>query len=117
MSIRFRLTLLYSALLAIVLTFFSVVLFAAVAFRLNNDLDRELDTRREQVESAIQDAVRREPLLFLRTILGLEPRGDELTVAPWLPTGIEQVGLRGVPGRWGRADAVAAPQVASVASR
>ncbi|TMC59338.1 MAG: HAMP domain-containing histidine kinase [Chloroflexi bacterium] len=67
MSIRFRLTLLYSALLAIVLTFFSVVLFAAVAFRLNNDLDRELDTRREQVESAIQDAVRREPLLFLRT--------------------------------------------------
>ena len=76
MSIRFRLTLLYSALLAIVLTFFSVVLFAAVAFRLNNDLDRELDTRREQVESAIQDAVRREPLLFLRTILGLLPASE-----------------------------------------
>ncbi len=67
MSIRFRLTLLYSALLAMVLAFFSLVLYGGVAFRLNNDLDRELDTRRDQVESAIQDAVRREPLLFLRT--------------------------------------------------
>jgi glycogen debranching enzyme len=56
------------------------------------------------------------PLLFLRTILGLEPRGDELAVDPWLPAGIERVELRGVPGRWGRADAMARP-VASVTSR
>jgi glycogen debranching enzyme len=56
------------------------------------------------------------PLLFLRTILGLEPRGDELAIDPWLPGGIERVELRGVPGRWGRADAVARP-VASVAGR
>ena len=53
---------------------------------------------------------------FLRTILGLEPRGDDLSIDPWLPTGIERVELHGVPGRWGRADAVARP-VASMAGR
>jgi glycogen debranching enzyme len=57
------------------------------------------------------------PLLFLRTILGLEPSGDELVVDPWLPAGIERVELRGVPGRWGRADAMGARPVASVTSR
>jgi glycogen debranching enzyme len=56
------------------------------------------------------------PLLFLRTILGLEPLGEKLVVDPRLPEGIEHVELRGIPGRWGRADAVARP-VASAASR
>jgi glycogen debranching enzyme len=51
------------------------------------------------------------PLLLLRTILGLDPRGDELLVDPWLPEGIDRVELRGISGRWGRADAVARPVV------
>ena len=45
------------------------------------------------------------PLLFLRVLLGLEPRGGELAVDPRLPQGIERIELRGIPGRWGRADA------------
>jgi glycogen debranching enzyme len=56
------------------------------------------------------------PLLFLRTLLGLEPRGNELAVDPWLPRGIERIELRGIPGRWGRTDAVARPVVRPVAS-
>jgi glycogen debranching enzyme len=43
------------------------------------------------------------PLLFIRTILGLEPRGDELQVDPFLPRGVGRLELHGVPGRWGRA--------------
>jgi glycogen debranching enzyme len=45
------------------------------------------------------------PLLFLRTLLGLEPAGDRLVVDPVLPEGIQLVELRGIPGRWGRTDA------------
>ncbi len=45
------------------------------------------------------------PLLFLRTMLGLEPTGDELGVDPGLPTSIGHLELLGVPGRWGRRDA------------
>jgi hypothetical protein len=67
MSIRVRLTLWYSILLAVVLSIFSIVLYSAISFRLNSDLDSELDTRRDQVEAVVQEAVRREPLLFLRT--------------------------------------------------
>src|SRR6266849_9824807 len=66
MSIRLRLTLWYSALLAAMLVIFSVLLYSIVTFRLNSDLDRELDTRREQLDTAIKDELAREPLLLQR---------------------------------------------------
>ncbi|HYU83796.1 MAG TPA: hypothetical protein VEK80_03235, partial [Kribbellaceae bacterium] len=48
------------------------------------------------------------PLLLLRTVLGLEPGPDKLElVNPLLPQRIGFVALRGIPGRWGRADAYA----------
>src|SRR5262249_23941375 len=48
------------------------------------------------------------PLLAFRVLLGLEPRGDELTSAPALPEWVGALELRGIPGRWGRADVAAA---------
>ena len=45
------------------------------------------------------------PLLLLRTMLGLEPVGDNLVVDPVLPLGIGRVELLNIPGRWGRIDA------------
>jgi len=45
------------------------------------------------------------PLLFLRTMLGLEPIGDHLIVDPALPAGIGRIELLDIPGRWGRIDA------------
>ncbi len=45
------------------------------------------------------------PLLFLRTMLGLEPIGDHLVVDPALPVGIGHLELLDIPGRWGRVDA------------
>jgi hypothetical protein len=42
------------------------------------------------------------PLLFLRTMLGLEPVGEHLAVDPALPVGIGRIELLGIPGRWGR---------------
>jgi glycogen debranching enzyme len=45
------------------------------------------------------------PLLFLRTMLGLEPLGDHLVVDPALPAGIGHIALLDIPGRWGRIDA------------
>ena len=45
------------------------------------------------------------PLLFLRTMLGLEPVGDHLVVDPVLPSGIGRIELLDIPGRWGRIDA------------
>jgi glycogen debranching enzyme len=45
------------------------------------------------------------PLLFLRTMLGLEPAGDLLVVDPALPVGIGNIALLDIPGRWGRVDA------------
>jgi glycogen debranching enzyme len=47
------------------------------------------------------------PLLMLRTLLGLDPVGDHLLVAPSVPAQMKRLGLMGVPGRWGRADAFA----------
>ncbi|HEY3358116.1 MAG TPA: glycogen debranching N-terminal domain-containing protein [Polyangia bacterium] len=47
------------------------------------------------------------PLLMLRTLLGLEPIGDHLLVAPAVPRQVEHLGLLGIPGPWGRADAFA----------
>jgi glycogen debranching enzyme len=45
------------------------------------------------------------PLLFLRTMLGLEPMGEHLVVDPALPAGIGHLALLDVPGRWGQIDA------------
>jgi glycogen debranching enzyme len=45
------------------------------------------------------------PFLLLRILLGLRPIGDNLLVAPSIPTSIERIELLGIPGRWGRADA------------
>jgi glycogen debranching enzyme len=47
------------------------------------------------------------PLLLLRTMLGLEPVGDRLTVDPALPQSIGLLALLDIPGRWGRMDAFA----------
>ena len=45
------------------------------------------------------------PLLFLRTMLGLEPLGEHLVVDPALPSGVGHIELLDIPGRWGRIDA------------
>jgi len=45
------------------------------------------------------------PLLFLRTMLGLEPIGDHLIVDPALPLDVGRIELLDIPGRWGRIDA------------
>jgi glycogen debranching enzyme len=45
------------------------------------------------------------PLLLLRTMLGLEPLGENLVVDPALPQAIGRVELLDIPGRWGRMDA------------
>jgi glycogen debranching enzyme len=45
------------------------------------------------------------PLLLLRTMLGLEPYGDNLVVDPALPSSIGHLELLDIPGRWGRIDA------------
>jgi glycogen debranching enzyme len=45
------------------------------------------------------------PLLLLRTMLGLEPVGDQLVVDPALPAKIGRLELLDIPGRWGRVDA------------
>ncbi len=54
------------------------------------------------------------PLLLLRTMLGLEPLGDHLTVDPALPANVGWVGLLDIPGRWGRFDAFARGRGASL---
>jgi glycogen debranching enzyme len=41
------------------------------------------------------------PLLFLRTMLGLEPTGNDLVANPALPKGITHIELLNIPGRWG----------------
>jgi glycogen debranching enzyme len=45
------------------------------------------------------------PLLLLRTMLGLDPIDDHLTVDPALPMGIGGIALLEIPGRWGKVDA------------
>jgi glycogen debranching enzyme len=45
------------------------------------------------------------PLLLLRTMLGLEPVGDNLVVDAALPMSIGRLELLDIPGRWGRVDA------------
>jgi glycogen debranching enzyme len=51
------------------------------------------------------------PLLLLRTMLGLEPSGNDLVVSPALPKGINHIELLDIPGRWGLADAFARERV------
>jgi len=45
------------------------------------------------------------PLLLLRTMLGLEPHGENLVVDAALPRTIGHLELLDIPGRWGRIDA------------
>ncbi len=45
------------------------------------------------------------PLLLLRTMLGLNPIGEQLVVDPLLPAGRGRIELLDIPGRWGRIDA------------
>ena len=47
------------------------------------------------------------PLLFIRIMLGLEPAAGGLNVRPYLPAEVDRLVVRGLPGRWGSADAVA----------
>jgi glycogen debranching enzyme len=46
------------------------------------------------------------PLLLLRCLLGLSPSDGGLVVDPHVPSRFGGLALRGIPGRWGRADAV-----------
>jgi glycogen debranching enzyme len=45
------------------------------------------------------------PLLLLRTMLGIEPSGENMVVNPALPEHISRLELLDIPGRWGRIDA------------
>jgi glycogen debranching enzyme len=45
-------------------------------------------------------------LLLLRTMLGMEPRGDYLVTRPAVPLSAGRIELLNIPGRWGRADAL-----------
>ena len=49
------------------------------------------------------------PMLGIRTLLGLEPKGEVLTSAsdPVLPSWFGTLSVEGIPGRWGRANVVA----------
>jgi len=47
------------------------------------------------------------PLLLLSVMLGLTPTPSGLTVRPHLPAEVDRLVVRGLPGRWGLADAVA----------
>jgi glycogen debranching enzyme len=46
------------------------------------------------------------PLLLIRTLLGLEPVGNQLMVDPAVPKSIERLELLNIPGRWARTDAM-----------
>ena len=45
------------------------------------------------------------PMLLLRTMLGLEPIGDNLMIDAAIPSTIGRLELLDIPGRWGRVDA------------
>lgn len=52
------------------------------------------------------------PLLFLRTMLGLDPVGEHLLVDPMLPQNLGHLELLDIPGRWGLMDAFGRGRVA-----
>jgi hypothetical protein len=43
--------------------------------------------------------------MLIRTMLGLEPDGDQLIYDPVLPEKLNRIELLNIPGRWGRFDA------------
>nr|QLK01707.1 amylo-alpha-1 [Micromonospora carbonacea] len=45
------------------------------------------------------------PLLFLRTMLGLEPHESHLATDPVLPPSVNRIELLDIPGRWGHTNA------------
>ena len=45
------------------------------------------------------------PLLFVRTLLGLDSDGQHLIVDPALPEPLSRLELLDIPGRWDRMDA------------
>jgi len=47
------------------------------------------------------------PLLGIRVLLGMEPRGNVLESDPVLPSWIGTLAVEGIPGRWGKANVVA----------
>lgn len=47
------------------------------------------------------------PLLGIRVLLGMEPRGEVLQADPALPSYVGTLALEGIPGRWGKANVVA----------
>ena len=53
------------------------------------------------------------PLLLLRCLLGLEPRGDHLVVDPAIAPGLGQIELLDIPGRWGTVDAFGRPRTSA----
>jgi glycogen debranching enzyme len=61
------------------------------------------------------------PLLLIRTMLGLDPDGDQLVYDPVLPEKVGRIELLNIPGRWGRFDAFgrrrSAEQAGSVSYR
>jgi glycogen debranching enzyme len=57
------------------------------------------------------------PLLLLRTMLGLEPIGENLLIDPVLPQGIGRLELLDIPGRWGEIDAFGRGRVHVAGSR
>ena len=44
------------------------------------------------------------PLLFIRTMLGLEPMGGHLVVHPAIPKTLGRLHVSGLAGRWGHTD-------------
>src|SRR5215471_5033211 len=56
------------------------------------------------------------PMLAIRTLLGLEPKGDVLTSAadPVLPPWCAVLSVEGIPGRWGKADVTATSKEAAM---
>ncbi|MFY1687499.1 glycogen debranching N-terminal domain-containing protein [Plantactinospora sp. WMMB782] len=45
------------------------------------------------------------PLMLLRTLLGLQPHEDHLTIDPAIPDRLGRIELIDIPGRWGKTDA------------
>ncbi|MEO3779791.1 glycogen debranching N-terminal domain-containing protein [Micromonospora sp. B11E3] len=70
--------------------------------------DRELTRHpvQEPAANSPQALATAAPLLLIRTLLGLEPYGDDLVVTPALPERFGRIELLDIPGRWGRVDAI-----------